>query len=242
MNYTQDFIRQWAKKIKAINLLGGKCENCQETSIFVLEFHHIDPSSKIDWLIGYDCRWSKLESEVKKCRLLCRNCHRQIHAFGTERNLKAKTKLLQVKGVIGCEKCGYSKSITVLDFHHRNESDKKFQVNSCDIRRPHIHWEDILAEIDKTDVLCCNCHTLVHSPVMLFEKLKDKINQMVVSYKELQPKLDVDTIANLLSNGEKQIDIARKMKCSKSAISGIIKHNNLHYETKEPPDLAPVRL
>ena len=42
----ENYIRTWALKIKAINILGGKCETCGNNNIFHLEFHHIIPSEK----------------------------------------------------------------------------------------------------------------------------------------------------------------------------------------------------
>ena len=61
---------------------GGVCSNCEETDSNCLEFHHINPNNKefaISKAISH--RWSvkKIIPEVKKCALLCRNCHREHH-------------------------------------------------------------------------------------------------------------------------------------------------------------------
>lgn len=34
-------ILKFAKKIKCINILGGKCKNCGDDNIFHLTFHHL---------------------------------------------------------------------------------------------------------------------------------------------------------------------------------------------------------
>ena len=54
-----------------------------------------------------------------------------------------------------CIKCGESDPI-VLDFHHRDKKQKKFQLigSNCYSRSK----ASILTEINKCDVLCANCH------------------------------------------------------------------------------------
>jgi len=69
-------------KLKAITYLGGKCHDCGlQTDIYsVYEFHHLDPKQK-DRDIHKIMRrsWIKIEAELKKCILLCANCHRVRH-------------------------------------------------------------------------------------------------------------------------------------------------------------------
>lgn len=63
-------------------MLGGKCEHCGYSKcIAALEFHHTDPTKK-DFSIaatGSTRAWKKIEIELKKCKLLCSNCHREQH-------------------------------------------------------------------------------------------------------------------------------------------------------------------
>ena len=44
----QDYqcIRKWSNKIRAIQYLGSKCENCGDDSIFHMVFHHLKPKDK----------------------------------------------------------------------------------------------------------------------------------------------------------------------------------------------------
>jgi hypothetical protein len=58
-----------------------------------------------------------------------------------------------------CFKCGYNKSIAALDFHHKDPSEKDFQISSGKYRR----WELIRPELDKCVLLCANCHREVHA-------------------------------------------------------------------------------
>lgn len=73
--------RRHGLKEKCINFLGGKCENCGYSKCKeALDFHHLDPSKKDFNISGSHARsWSKIEGELKKCVLLCANCHREIH-------------------------------------------------------------------------------------------------------------------------------------------------------------------
>ena len=46
----------------------------------VLDFHHIDPSTKSFGVSsgGFSRSWTSIETEIKKCILVCANCHREI--------------------------------------------------------------------------------------------------------------------------------------------------------------------
>ena len=70
----------YVKRIdRARNLLGSMCVRCGSTDM--LEFDHVDPSTKVApiarILMG---RWAFVEEELKKCQLLCRPCHMEKSA------------------------------------------------------------------------------------------------------------------------------------------------------------------
>jgi transposase-like protein len=75
------YIARWSRVKKAIDLLGGKCSRCGEAHIATLSFHHLDPSQKQNEISSLLTRsdWSAIEVEIKKCILLCENCHRKEH-------------------------------------------------------------------------------------------------------------------------------------------------------------------
>jgi len=69
-------------KGKVVILIGGKCKGCHlkynGKNACVFQFHHKDPSKKkfvinTRTLINYS--WKKILKELKKCELLCANCH-----------------------------------------------------------------------------------------------------------------------------------------------------------------------
>ncbi len=51
----------------------------------------------------------------------------------------------------------------LLDFHHRNPDQKKFNISDR-LGRVGQRWELLQAELDKCDLLCVVCHRLMHSP------------------------------------------------------------------------------
>jgi hypothetical protein len=52
-----------------------------------------------------------------------------------------------------CTDCGETDPL-VLEFDHRDPAEKEFQVTQMF----HYNWSLIQTEIDKCDVVCCNCH------------------------------------------------------------------------------------
>lgn len=75
--------RSIERKLKFIKILGGCCSKCGYNKNWaVLEFHHRNPNQKEIQLslerIGHIAE-KKLLLEVKKCDLLCANCHRELH-------------------------------------------------------------------------------------------------------------------------------------------------------------------
>ena len=66
----------------AISYGGGKCVLCgYNKCIQALEFHHINSKDKEFGISakGYTRSWEKVKNELKKCILVCANCHREAH-------------------------------------------------------------------------------------------------------------------------------------------------------------------
>ena len=86
MSYSTERVKAWRHrtKQKMVDAMGGKCQCCgYNTCKEALAFHHIDPAHK-DMGFG-DVRanpksWNKVVDELKKCILVCHNCHSEIHA------------------------------------------------------------------------------------------------------------------------------------------------------------------
>jgi hypothetical protein len=77
---------------------------------------------------------------------------------GTTRTSNAR-RLMQVKMDRGCQHCGPMPHPAMLDFHHRDPITKIFHLG----RSNGWNWAEIELEIAKCDVLCKNCHALLHA-------------------------------------------------------------------------------
>ena len=51
-------ILSWAKRTRGINLLGGKCSQCGNDNIFVLDFHHFSEDKEFKINKIKEGRWS----------------------------------------------------------------------------------------------------------------------------------------------------------------------------------------
>lgn len=75
-DYTQSCV-DWFTELKQ-NL---KCERCSENRSWVLDFHHKDRKTKdteVSLLVRKGNK-EKVLNEIKKCMVLCANCHRDLH-------------------------------------------------------------------------------------------------------------------------------------------------------------------
>jgi len=82
--YMREAVKRRRRKLRemARTSKGNKCivcgyNKCQRA----LSFHHIDESKKKFDLSsrGLTRSWKKIEKEIKKCALVCANCHMEIH-------------------------------------------------------------------------------------------------------------------------------------------------------------------
>lgn len=67
-------------KVKSI--VGIECWKCgYDRTWRNLAFHHVDPSTKLFGLTSRECmyQWGRVYDEMKKCILVCHNCHGEIH-------------------------------------------------------------------------------------------------------------------------------------------------------------------
>jgi hypothetical protein len=70
-----------ARKLKAVELMGGSCSKCDyNRNLSALEFHHIDPKTKeFNWKQVCKKPWDQVIQELSKCIIVCKNCHAEIH-------------------------------------------------------------------------------------------------------------------------------------------------------------------
>lgn len=54
-----------------------------------------------------------------------------------------------------CATCGYDRCVAALEFHHRDPTTKRFNLGKDNLLKA---WSLVLAEAQKCDLLCANCH------------------------------------------------------------------------------------
>ncbi len=72
---------------------------------------------------------------------------------------RKKKKAIDYKGG-KCELCGYKKSIAALTFHHINPLFKEYLISGTSLCKS---WDKLVIELDKCQLLCCNCHFELHA-------------------------------------------------------------------------------
>jgi len=80
----------------------------------------------------------------------------------TKRRKKLKLMAVALKGG-ECQFCGYNRYVGALDFHHVDESIKKFDLSTRGLTRS---WEKIKKEIEKCVLVCSNCHREIHGGII----------------------------------------------------------------------------
>jgi hypothetical protein len=72
------FLRSFIFRVKRRSV----CSICGEKRYWVLEFHHTGELKKeygISKMASNGCSISKIKTELRKCIIVCANCHKDIH-------------------------------------------------------------------------------------------------------------------------------------------------------------------
>jgi hypothetical protein len=164
--------RIYERKTLLLNKFDNKCSICGYNKCSrSLTFHHIDSSTKeftLDSGNLFRYTLNKILLESEKCKLLCQNCHSNLHEKEREqeiaksyenkreRYVKRKTDLINKFGGC-CVKCGYKdEGIQSLTFHHKIKSEKLFPLDCMAFIRKSDN--EIYTESQKCELVCFNCH------------------------------------------------------------------------------------
>jgi hypothetical protein len=91
----------------------------------------------------------------KYCSSKCR-AHNPAKSLSTQKYQRSRREFInKIKIEKGCAKCGYAVHPAALDFNHIS-GVKLFSVS----QDPKIALVKLLAEIDKCEILCANCHRI----------------------------------------------------------------------------------
>lgn len=74
----------------------------------------------------------------------------------SEKRRQIKRDAVAYKGGC-CSRCGYAKCVSALQFHHKDPEQKDFAISGRVMS-----WVAIQAELDKTILVCANCHLELH--------------------------------------------------------------------------------
>lgn len=78
-------VKKWRKatKERIVASMGGKCQICGYSKCHeALELHHINPEEKefqLGKIMANPISWDRIVVELRKCIMLCANCHREVH-------------------------------------------------------------------------------------------------------------------------------------------------------------------
>jgi hypothetical protein len=76
INNREELIRKMFQEYKS----KLSCSNCEENESVALDFHHVGEKTDILSVMVHDgFSWEKIQEEIKKCIVLCSNCHRIEH-------------------------------------------------------------------------------------------------------------------------------------------------------------------
>jgi hypothetical protein len=89
-----------------------------------------------------------------------------------------KKKLVDFFGG-GCTVCGYNKCIGALEFHHKDPSEKEFNISNNIING--VSWDECIIEASKCLLVCNRCHREIHL-------LKNEVEYLQASEKRDQLK------------------------------------------------------
>lgn len=160
--------RNCDKKFKQLVLIDGVIRNlskrqyCLECSPFGRHNRKIlEGKPKEDDKLCRRCNQVKPLSEfyAKRGNGFTSYCKKCTGIQSKERQRNFKKICLDYKGAY-CIRCGYSRCVAALDFHHIDGKTKEFNISHL---RFYTFNDMIKSELDKCIVLCANCHREEHN-------------------------------------------------------------------------------
>lgn len=75
---------QFVKRIKGVSF----CLNCNDKRHYVLDFHHVRgiKEQTISEMVSRGSSINRIKNEIRKCNILCANCHREEHYINSGRS------------------------------------------------------------------------------------------------------------------------------------------------------------
>lgn len=143
MSYSSIGVKSWRKRTKQrmVDSMDNCCVICgYKKCQYALEFHHLDPSKK-DFSFGAIradiISWNSIVEELRKCVLLCSNCHKEVHAgistipinassFSEEYAEYRKEKIIEMNA---CLVCGTMKNSALVTCSKKCAGKRTWHIN-----------------------------------------------------------------------------------------------------------------
>jgi len=145
------YLLNWIERTKQrmVDAMGGCCQCCgYDRCNSAFDFHHINPEEKEFSISTWKHKsWAKIIKELKKCILVCSNCHRELHK-GTrqlpknyarfDESYETYNKFLGMpKKQIKCKRC--KKTFKVRE----NSKAKYCNISCANKHKGKVNWEEV---------------------------------------------------------------------------------------------------
>jgi len=174
--FRESHLRRIIKLYQLKQASGGKCVDCGEINLCILEFDHLGNKTGLVLTMKFD----EMETEAAKCVMRCRNCHavksckeNNYKSYKdsvsedprnvSNRRLRTRRRnyISSIKKIVGgCQKCEkkYEDNPYIFDFDHIERKGKKYGIGWYVSHGSSVKL--INEEIKKCVLLCKNCHGL----------------------------------------------------------------------------------
>jgi arsenate reductase-like glutaredoxin family protein len=164
--------------------------------------------------------------------------------------VRLKEKLVEYKGG-KCERCGYDKCITALEFHHLDPDEKEFGVGNFEV----LSFGKCKKEVDKCILVCANCHREIHYEEYL-KKQKEEEQKEIEVFTEIlnnRDKYDFKHINNSykflkytdifsdIKNNVDRKDILKKYRINNRTFNKFLEENGIEYSKSGKIDNKPTK-
>jgi hypothetical protein len=89
----------------------------------------------------------------------CKDCFNQ---YCMDRWKERKIKIVDEMGGC-CSRCGYNKSLSALEFHHKDKTTKEYEWSKMRM----LSEEKLNKELAKCILVCANCHREIHDETLV---------------------------------------------------------------------------
>jgi transposase len=166
-------LTEYIEKGLSVKEIANELEVGMNSVKYWLKFYQLNTNAQE---IKYECPSCKKSPSIvhfpfcsKVCSCVEYSSNPNNYLAQKERAWVRKLRLVNEKGGC-CQRCGYRKNLSALEFHHIDPQNKSFNLDARKIGNS--KWELILAEAAKCELICSNCHAEEHSIDSEIEKIE----------------------------------------------------------------------